>query len=389
MNKVTIILHVLIISLLFVGVFIDRILDLFINDQNEKIIVTYEEELHDLFYDYDDDFFIFQEGYDDDEINILYEDLWVLESRYSLDPLVSAKLKSSLNLIISEAWLNTMSDESAYTVLQNISPEITERTKLKDAVTQDKIKMSMFLITGIYFAMLSFSTMIANEVVYEKTSKVLEVVLTSVSTKTHYFSKMIVAWLTVMIQLMTVGLEIILVLALRNFYDEGSGFLNVLQKYQILEYEANSFKALVELLGINRKLISILCISLLFMIIGVVLVQMIMVTISSFINSVEESGVMQAPVYLVFLVIYYIALALNNPRKLNDGLGYYLSMCPIVSMLFMPMRLLLVKVSIYEIMMGLFLNLISLIILSYYGAKLYGIGILGGFSFTKKKKNKT
>lgn len=42
------------------------------------------------------------------------------------------------------------------------------------------------VVTGIYFMMLSFATTVANEVVYEKATKTLELILTSVSARTHF-----------------------------------------------------------------------------------------------------------------------------------------------------------------------------------------------------------
>lgn len=386
-NKVTLILHVLMISVLSCVAFMDKIIEVLFVDANEKTLVYYDSKYKSIYSEVDDQFFELKEGKEESAINIFFEDNWVIESTYNLDPVTSINLQSMMNSAISNAWFNTISEESAYTIANNISPEIIERTTSKSPVGRDKMNMSMFLITGIYFAMLSFSTMIANEVVYEKTSRVLEIILTSVSTSTHYFSKMIVAWMTVMVQMFAVVTEIVIILGLRNLYDEGSGILKILSQYNFLEVEATTFKGLITTLGIDSKLVMILSVSLIYMLLGIVIVQMIMVTLSSFIKSIEESGAIQAPVYIVFLIVYYIALGLNTPAKLNDGIGYYLSLTPIVSMLFMPMRLLLVEVTVYEIMLGIILNVCTLVIFSYYGSKLYHYGILGGFNFRKRKKS--
>lgn len=391
-NKVTIILHVLVIGVLSSLLFMDKIIEFIFVGANDKELVYYDPRLKETFENVEDELFILKEGEDKEKINIKYEEKWILESPYTLDPIVSINLRALITNTISEKWLETLSDESIYSITQNISPEITERTISKTPIGRDKMNMSMFLITGIYFAMLSFSTMIANEVVYEKTSRVLDIILTSVTTTTHYFSKMIVAWLTVMLQISTILFEGAILLYIRNAYDEGSGLLKILTRYNLLEVEATTFKSLLKVLGIDQKLLSVLGVSMIYMLLGVVIVQMIMVCISSFINSIEESGAIQAPVYIIFLIVYYVALALNAPAKLSSGFGYYMSMTPIVSMLFMPMRLLLVEVSIHEILLGIVLNICTLIIFSYYGSKIYHYGILGGVSIkrrrTLKKTNK-
>lgn len=391
-NKVTIILHVLVIGVLSSLLFMDKIIEFIFVGANDKELVYYDPRLKETFENVEDELFILKEGEDKEKINIKYEEKWILESSYTLDPIVSINLRALITNTISEKWLETLSDESIYSITQNISPEITERTISKTPIGRDKMNMSMFLITGIYFAMLSFSTMIANEVVYEKTSRVLDIILTSVTTTTHYFSKMIVAWLTVMLQISTILFEGAILLYIRNAYDEGSGLLKILTRYNLLEVETTTFKSLLKALGIDQKLLSVLGVSMIYMLLGVVIVQMIMVCISSFINSIEESGAIQAPVYIIFLIVYYVALALNAPAKLSSGFGYYMSMTPIVSMLFMPMRLLLVEVSIHEILLGIVLNICTLIIFSYYGSKIYHYGILGGVSIkrrrTLKKTNK-
>lgn len=378
-NKITIILHLLTITIMTGALFSDKIIEYFIPSSSEKIEVYYHKDIKHLFTDeVSDDLFVFKEGYLDESINIYYEDKYIIETKHPLDPLVSLQVTSILSNLISEKWMESLNDQSRFEIISNISPEIVEQSLIENSFSKDKANISMFMITGIYFAMLSFSTMIANEVVYEKTSKVLEIVLTSISTTTHYISKMIVAWMTVIIQMLLILVEVSTIIFIRNLYDEGAGLLAILRKYNLIDLDALTFKDFIKLLDIDGNLIYILAVSLIYMLIGVVLVQIIMVCISSFINSIEESSAIHGPVYIIFLLIYYLALALNSPPKLSSGIGYYLSLTPITSMLFMPMRLLLTKVSIYEILLGILLSLITLTIFLVYGSKVYNFGILGG-----------
>lgn len=389
-NKITIFMHIMILVILSLLIFGDLVLDYIFEDSNQKTVVNYPEAESETFKyaNIDDEDFDFKKGYDKNEINILKEESWIIESQYSLDAFQSLKVQAKLSQIITNNWFMTMNDESQITIMENISPEIIERTLSDTVVSRDKINMSMFMVTGIYFAMLSFCTMIANEVVYEKTSRVLELILTSVSTSTHYYSKMITAWITIIVQISTMILEASFVLILRQLYDEGYGILKLLFKYGLIETNSTSFSMFIKDLGIDSNIIIILIVSLIYMLLGMILIQMIMVCLSSFVNSIEESSSLQAPVYIILLAIYYLALALNSPSKLSSGIGYTLSLTPIFSMLFMPMRLLLMKVSIYEIILGIVLSLATLVTFSYYGAKVYKIGILGGANFKRKHRQK-
>lgn len=386
-NKVTIVLHLIMFCLFFGSIFSDKIIMKLFKESDQLSMIYCDDSVDDFlpYFNVDNNLYKFKSGYNEKEINLKFNNFWIIESEYPLDLISSQTLKIIIENAIIDKWLDEISDQSATVVLENIFPQIEEVTTFNTGMSADKQNISMIMITGIYFAMLSFSTMIANEVVYEKTSRVLELVLTSVSTTTHYLSKMIVGWLTILIQLALVAFEASIVVLTRNYYDQGLGLLKMLQKYGLLQIKANTFKELINALDINYKLIFVLMTSLVFLFLGIVIIQMIMVCISSFIKSIEESSVIQAPVYLVLLVIYYLALALNSPNRLNVGLGYYLSFVPIFSMLFMPMRLFLLNVYYYEIGLSLLTSVIALIITTYYGAYIYKIGILGGL----KKKRKT
>lgn len=389
-NKVTIILHLLIVTLLFCFIFSDKIIDKFFTSSQESTIIYYDHTVEDYIDHFDDEteLFSYKKGYDKSSINISKSKEWIIESEFALNPLTSAQVNLLIENAVLSKWLGEMSNDSALSVLDNVFPQIKEITLSEVGVSVDKQNMSMFLITGIYFAMLSFSTMIANEVVYEKTSKVLELILTSVSTTTHYLSKMIIGWLTILVQLLFVIFEVSLAILTRNTYDQGLGLLKMLQKYELIQIQANSFKGFLKALDINSNLLWVLFVSLIYLLLGMIIIQTIMVCISSFIKSVEESSGIQAPVYIILLIIYYLALALNSPARLSGGIGYYFSLTPVFSMLFMPMRLLLLDVSLYEIALGIILSLIFLIVTTYYGSYIYNIGILGGLNIKKRKEKK-
>lgn len=389
-NKVTIILHILITTLLFGFIFSDKIVEKLFSSSQEATIIYYDASVEEFidYFDQDTDLFTYKKGHKKDSINLKKTSEWIIESEFALDPMTSAQVNMLIENAVVNRWLGEMSNDSVNTVLDNIYPVIKEVSTSEVGVSSDKQNISMFMITGIYFAMLSFSTMIANEVVYEKTSKVLELILTSVSTTTHYLSKMIIGWLTILIQIIFVIVEVGIVVFTRNYYDQGLGLLKMLQKYQLVQVKANTFKGFLKALEINSNLMWVLSMSLVYLLLGMIIIQTIMVCISSFIKSVEESSGIQAPVYIILLIIYYLALALNSPIRLSEGIGYYFSLTPIFSMLFMPMRLLLLDVSLYEILLGIMLSLIALAITTYYGAYIYNIGILGGLNIRSRRGQK-
>ena len=91
------------------------------------------------------------------------------------------------------------------------------------------------VITMIYFMMIGFAGMLAQEVVAEKTSNILEMIGTSVSLKTHYYSKIIIGWLSILGQFIFVGSVFVGVLLLRVLFDNGRGLLQLLAKYNFID----------------------------------------------------------------------------------------------------------------------------------------------------------
>ena len=75
-NKITILLHLLSISIMTGAIFSDKLIEFFIPNSSEKIEVYYSKDLKYLFEQeaISSELFIFKEGYDQESINITYED---------------------------------------------------------------------------------------------------------------------------------------------------------------------------------------------------------------------------------------------------------------------------------------------------------------------------
>ena len=101
-----------------------------------------------------------------------------------------------------------------------------------------------------------------------------------------------------------------------------------------------------------------------------------MVIVSSFISNIEEAGNVQAPFYIIMLIVYYLAISLNTPYHLNEGIGYYFSFIPFLSMLFMPCRILQGAVTFYEMGLSFFFACTAFLLLAKSGSRIYQKGVL-------------
>lgn len=247
--------------------------------------------------------------------------------------------------------------------------------------------LGFIVITSIYFMLLSFSTAVANEVVNEKTSNVIEVILTSVSHKEHYYSKLLIGWFTMLSQLVIHGFGLIFWLMVRVAFDSGRGMLELLYRWQWILVQYRSIEEWLHSFNIGITEISTAFLCAIFLMLGIVLVQLLMVLISVHINSIEEAAAIQGPFYLGMLVVYYMAIFINSSEQLNHGWGYLFSYTPILSMLFMPSRLLSTNVMNSELVLSLGIALTTLIIFLILGEEHYRKNLLKGSTkgtFVKK-----
>ncbi|MDP3305745.1 MAG: ABC transporter permease [Erysipelotrichaceae bacterium] len=257
----------------------------------------------------------------------------------------------------------------------------------ENIVEEPRNHLGFMVITSIYFMLLSFSTAVANEVVNEKTSNVIEVILTSVSHKEHYYSKLLIGWFTMLSQLVIHGFGLIFWLMVRVAFDSGGGLLELLYRWQWILVQYQSIEEWLHSYNIGITEISTVILCAIFLMLGILLVQLLMVLVSVHINSIEEAAAIQGPFYLGMLIVYYMAIFINSSEQLNQGWGYLFSYTPILSMLFMPSRLLSTNVTISELVLSLGIALLTLIIFLILGEDYYRKNLLKGSTKSTFVKN--
>lgn len=300
-----------------------------------------------------------------------------LISQYPINSTYAEAIDTLLTQVHQMLLLNELQNDN-HPIEGLMSVIVTDKKPLINDVdlSADKQNLLFMVITSIYFTMLSFSTSVANEVIYEKSTRQLELILTSVSAKIHFLSKMIVGWLSILIQFTAVLLSGLFWFIVRNSSDMGLGLLELLRKLNLFQIEAKTFNQLLSSIKIEHVLISKAVFILLFLMVGILFIQMILVIVSSFIANIEEAGNVQAPFYLILLAVYYFTLSVNTPYQMSEGIGFYLSFLPFFSMLFMPCRILIQSVSMYELCLSLGISLLAMNFVLQKGSEIYQRGVL-------------
>lgn len=386
-NRSTKVFNIILFTVILCLGFADKIMKIVDPSMFESevvYVVNIEEEMIDFFNENSSDAYTFKTS--DKKVKTLAEqgnmvltkteDSYILFSKYEVEEPVIATFSLYINMYRKDKLMqNSENIEVLLAYNQDVSVENKVLEEQVD-LSSEKSNLIFMFVTSIYFMMLSFISTVASEVVNEKATKTLELILTSVNAKEHFFAKLIVGWLVIVIQGCLSFSYILFALLLRSIYDQGSGLISFAKKMGVLVMEGNTFYSLLAEADFSFVFFQKFAIVLLFMLLGILFIQLLMVIVSSFVSSVEEAGNIQAPFYLVLLGFYYLTLALNNPHDLTEGIGFYLSFVPFLNMLIMPCRLLVSDVPIMQILYSLTFSLISIGFIIYKGIPVYERGVL-------------
>ncbi|MGE5437100.1 MAG: ABC transporter permease [Syntrophothermus sp.] len=206
-----------------------------------------------------------------------------------------------------------------------------------------------FLFTFLlYMSLLLIGTQMMRSVVEEKNNRIVEILLSSVSSKELMMGKVLGVSATGLMQMIIWLLPVIIVTSSAVFLLPPDLILS-LSPVQILFFLLNYFIGLLTYLG-------------LFACVG-----------SMFDNDQDaQSGVW--PLMMLIMIPFFIALSMQtNP---NSEIAKISSMLPFASIIVMPSRLTLIEVPMWQIVLSIFVNIVTLAAVIPLAGKIYRIGIL-------------
>ncbi len=301
---------------------------------------------------------------------------FVLHSKYVVSPLTLQSFSMQISRFHKDKVMDNAEDK---VLLEAYNQEVmvkNEASNDDNEISNDKSTLIFMFVTSVYFMMLSFISGVASEVVNEKATKTLELILTSVSAKMHFYAKLSVGWLVIVIQFLLSASYVLFALLLRSVYDEGRGLITLLKQMNILEIKGDNFYSVLLSFDFTTAFFIKLASVILFLLIGIIIAQLVLVIFSSFVSNMEEASNIQAPFYLLLLGFYYFVLAINNPYELSEGIGYYLSFVPFMNMLLMPCRILIQEVALLEMLISFVISIFVIVLIAKKGCKVYEQGVL-------------
>lgn len=274
-----------------------------------------------------------------------------------VDNYLPSTLQDALQSIQTEVKAEqlSLSGEQVATLFAPIQFEkqnISDSAKSEDELNQARVLVYVLMFV-IYFAVIIYSSMIATEVATEKSSRVMEILISSVSPVKHMFAKVLGIGSLGIVQIVVYGL---------------AGFIAYKLSSMGEENELSAFFSLENLQ------VSTLVYAVIFFLLGYFLYATLAALLGSLVSRTEDVQQMIMPMSLLVVAAFIIAATgLGNPE-----LGYLkiASFIPFFTPLVMFLRVGMLDLPLWEPLLSIAIMVATIIVLGWFGAKVYRGGVL-------------
>lgn len=348
----------------------------FVSDYEETIIIEYQKS-------YDEGIKELEE--DDNKILLVIDpdiDNYIkakVASKEKLGTITSTIINSSLTSTRSELALSeydiTREEFNNIEKSVELEVEVLSKSNLEDNLIIATIMQVLTL--PIFMLIMFLIQMIGAEINEEKTTKSMEIIISNVSPKAHFLSKVLSANLFVLIQGALLIMFAIIGVIVRFIITKG----NVVGTLDGDILEAANTLPIHEILSTLSVMIPILTIMIILTFIAYSLLAGVLASMTTNIEDFEQ---LQTPIVVISLIGYYLSVAAGVFK--GSLFIRIMSYIPLVSSMLSPTLYVMGEITIFDLI-GSILLLIGLIyLLIKYGMRIYKVGILNysGIGLWKK-----
>ena len=250
---------------------------------------------------------------------------------------------------ISKVMLNTEYDEAA----ENIK-------------TFSYTLIPIFIIP-FFLIVIFVIQMIGAEINEEKTSKSMEIIISSVSPKTHFISKMVTVNAFVLLQSILMLIYGAIGLIVRSKIN-GTG---IIESFGI---NLNQVGEMISTSSLLQEVILALPLIIILLVLSIIAYSLLAGILASMTTSIEDYQQLQTPMMILIMVGYYLALMASGFE--NATFITVFSIIPFISALLAPVLLIMGQIGIIEIIISIVLLIIVIGLFFKYGIRVYKVGIL-------------
>ncbi len=223
------------------------------------------------------------------------------------------------------------------------------------------------LILPIFMLVIFLVQMIGAEINEEKSTRSMEIIISNVSPKTHFFSKILSANIFVISQALLLLFYAGIALLIRSVIAPGFNLAS-------LGEGVGSALQAIEATGIVAKLGYIIPFALVLLVLSFLAYSLVAGILASMTVNMEDFQQIQTPIMFICLAGYFLAIM----SGLFDGsiLIRMLSYVPFISCLLSPALLVIGQIGIIDIVISIIVLALFNWWLIHYGLKIYKVGIL-------------
>ena len=358
-NRMTVIMNVLMFIVIGVLFHIDCLMG------NKENIICLDSSLiryHEQFLKIEHDDLKYHVG-ESDSTYLHYEDGWYLYSDSQMDENTLNEIRNDIIRIVTSEYYEK-SDLKTRGYIDEFNK--IQLTNLYIESEEEDSGQLWIIISIIYFIILSYSNLVANEVVYEKATNTLGIILTSVTEREHFLSKILTAYLSLVLQGLLVTIGAVFWIIERFIEDRLQGLISFAVRYMSQETAIS-----VSELSTDRLLSIVVLVFA-----GILTIQTLMLILFSGFTNSDDVSIYQGPFYILMVGGYYFLLIKGTSGFFRSLISIVLSFFPIISMVFMPCRIFINSAGVLEIIISIFISLIAFLTVLWLGVPIYKRRIL-------------
>ena len=248
-----------------------------------------------------------------------------------------------------------------------IKREYIEANKSKE---EEQNEFIMGIVTPIvifpFFMLITLVVqMVGAEINEEKSTRSMEIIISNVPAKVHFFSKILAANLFVIIQCALLGLYSLIGILLR-----GGKSLDSIQNVDVISNVTSG----MNITGMINNLVGYIPLVLILMAVTLLGYSLLAGILASMTTNMEDFQQLQTPIFVVSLVGFYLAIM----NTMFDGAIFIrvLSYVPFISAILSPSLLVTGVIGFKDIILSILLMVVVIYLLLKYGLKIYKEGIL-------------
>lgn len=213
---------------------------------------------------------------------------------------------------------------------------------------------TFIMIFILYFAILMYGQLIASGVATEKTSRAMELLITSAKPTQLIFGKVVGIGTAALTQLVAIGAAVLVFYPLNRDYWAGIPMIQ-------------------SLFGVTPELVGYM---ILFFLLGFFLYAFLFAALTSLASKMEDVNTLIMPVILVFVAAFVVTMVSMQSGTVDNMAMKVCSFIPFTSPMAMFTRITMGEVAGWEIVLSVVILLISNGLVCWLSARIYKIGVL-------------